>query len=139
MRKQALFARTSVRVAAVLGLLFVASVAVAEEHVCKQSSKLIGACRKVHGDVLFSADALVVLALEGERMRLSVSAPPGSDWDMPHNVTSILDDDLHAYIAGDFEVCPVPVDIGFVDGAVCIESAANLEITYGDGRKVRKP
>ena len=128
--------RFAISIVAVVGFVLVAVQAFAEDHLCKGSPRLIGACRHVTGGSLWlTADAGYVITFKNKRS-LTIDPAPSSDWDMPDWLADIMNRDLRAVAVGDFEVCPVPRRIG---PTVCIESASNLVIRYRDGRTEKRP
>jgi hypothetical protein len=106
----------------------------AQDAGCKGNPGLTGRCYEQWGSIGLTADAALALgpATSGER-RLLVRAAPGSEHDIPLNVSDALWDDLQASVAGQFEVCPVPRDPSYPDEqAICVErSISPLQINHG--------
>ena len=127
--------RLAIATVAVVGSVVLTVQTFAEDHVCKGSPKVIGACRHVYGNLYLSADAGYVITFL-DKPTVFVEPSAGSDKDMPDWLAKIMDSDLHANAQGDFEICPLRRRLG---PTACIEAASNMLIEYRDGRTERRP
>jgi len=111
-------------------VLFGATSSMADEHACRTSRHLLGRCQHIHGTVFMSADAGIMIGIDGRRWRYSVTAPTNSDWDMPRALYRPFEQSLHNEVQGDFEICPVRSTMlpTLIDGAYCISTARHLSV-----------
>lgn len=124
---------TRVFIAGALGILSYPAIA-ATDLGCKGNPVVTGQCYQAWGSIYLSGDAALVFgpAISGARLLL-VRAANDSERDIPVEVSRVLEDDLHASVTGDFEVCPLPQQPQYPDSqVVCIERAVEpLMITHG--------
>jgi hypothetical protein len=117
--------------------LFAATLASATAHAadpgCRTNPHLVGACYRLHGTLMMSADVLWVMAIPGDPHRELVVRPaPGSNNWLPKALARYGREIPPNTLTADFLVCPIPeqqtqFEPGYLK-FICVDAGSNIVV-----------